>query len=104
MPKPASHAVSTQVPELQDSEAFARLHALPHAPQWVVVFRGDSQPLFGFPSQLSYPEEQVIVQTPFTHAAVPYGLAQTLPQLPQLFRSVSVLTSHPLATLASQLE
>jgi len=42
-------------------------------------------------------------QTPPVQLAVPFALLQTLPQLPQLFKSVLRLISQPLPALASQL-
>lgn len=43
-PQPGSHAPSTHVPVLQLSAALARLHAMPHARQFALVFRRSSQP------------------------------------------------------------
>jgi hypothetical protein len=43
-----------------------------------------------------------IAQLPCTHAAVAFGRTQTWPHVPQLFGSVLVLVSHPLAQLPSQ--
>jgi hypothetical protein len=61
-----------------------------------------SQPLFGFPSQLSKPNVQLGLQTPEAHAVVPCALAQARPQAPQ-FALVSRAASQPFETFASQL-
>ena len=54
-----------------------------------------SHPFFGSPSQLPYPCEQAISQTPFAHEAMPRVLLHTTPQPPQFELSDSLLTSHP---------
>jgi hypothetical protein len=56
--KPAAHAPSVQLPDAQDSEALARSHAVPHAPQFASVVRLASQPLLDCPSQLANPGTQ----------------------------------------------
>jgi hypothetical protein len=46
------HAPSVQLPLGQLAAAFAKLHVIPHALQFVVVFSVASQPLLARPSQL----------------------------------------------------
>jgi len=56
-----------------------------------------SQPLAALPSQLAKPALQLAtVQAPAMQAAVPLGAEQTVPQAPQLFRSVCSFTQTPL--------
>jgi hypothetical protein len=63
-----------------------------------------SHPLAGSPSQLAKPGLQLTPQLPAVQVAVPLGpLGHTWPQVPQLFTSLPVATSHPLAGLLSQL-
>jgi hypothetical protein len=52
LPQPASHAITWHVPDSHDSVAFARLHALPQAPQFWSDLSGVSQPVATSPSQL----------------------------------------------------
>src|SRR5438093_1322437 len=50
---PAVQVPSVHVPATQVSEAFARSHTAPQAPQSVSVLMFFSQPLLGLPSQLA---------------------------------------------------
>lgn len=80
-------------------------HARPQVPQleWPTL-RLASQPFALEPSQSAQPALQTRVHRPPLHADVALETAgQTFPHAPQLFRSVAVLTSHPLALLPSQL-
>jgi hypothetical protein len=87
---------SVQVPPLQLGEAWFELHTRPHAPQLLkLVFRFVSQPVPGFPSQSPEPGLQAIPHTPLLHAGVPPPELQTLPQLLQLFLSLSRSASQP---------
>ncbi len=81
-------------------------HCTPHAPQLfasMTVLR--SQPLSGSASQLAQPATHVKPHTPAAHVGVLCGgVLHGAPQAPQLFTSVTALTSQPLAGLPSQLE
>jgi hypothetical protein len=101
--KPALQLCTLHVPVLQVAVAFGREHTLPHAPQFVVVVSGASQPFFGSPSQLPQPDVQVGTHRPFWHCVDPWPFEQTVPQAPQLFTSVSRVVSQPLGPLPSQL-
>jgi len=52
LPKPEEQAPSAQLPEAQDSAAFARSQTAPHVPQLDSVVRLVSQPFAALPSQL----------------------------------------------------
>jgi hypothetical protein len=52
LPKPEEHAPSAQVPEAQDSAAFARSQTAPQVPQLDRVVRLVSHPFAALPSQL----------------------------------------------------
>lgn len=104
--KPELHDATAQLPELQLALPFATKHALPQAPQWLVLLLVfTSQPLPALPSQSAVGGTQELMpQTPFTQLGVaPPGLGQTLPHAPQWLTFVLVLTSQPFATLLSQL-
>ncbi len=63
-----------------------------------------SQPLAALPSQSPVPRLQLVQpQLPATQLGVPFGQAQTLPQLPQLLTLVAVLVSQPSLRLPLQL-
>jgi hypothetical protein len=71
-------------------------------PQLFSVLTLVSQPLFGSPSQLSYPAEQVGTHTLFWHLVVPFGFVHVMPHAPQLLTVFSA-TSQPLEARLSQL-
>ena len=77
---------------------------IPQPPQLfgsVALF--DSQPFVALPSQLLKPALQEIPQTPALQALEEFARAgHTVPQVPQLLRSVALADSQPLATLPSQ--
>ena len=52
LPEPELQELIAQLPVEQVAVALARLHAVPQAPQLVVVFREVSQPLLALLSQL----------------------------------------------------
>jgi hypothetical protein len=52
LPNPEEQAPSAQLPEAQDSAAFARSQTAPHVPQLDRVVRLVSQPFAALPSQL----------------------------------------------------
>jgi hypothetical protein len=52
------HAKPPALLPLGQQSGLAPAHALPQAPQWVVVFRAASQPLAALPSQSPYPALQ----------------------------------------------
>jgi hypothetical protein len=51
LPKFALQEPIVQLPVVQVAEALAREHGVPHAPQLVLVLRGDSQPFGRLESQ-----------------------------------------------------
>jgi hypothetical protein len=53
------HIAIWQVPVEQVAVAFAREHMTPHAPQWLSVLSGCSQPLASLPSQSPNPALQL---------------------------------------------
>jgi hypothetical protein len=91
-------------PETQDSEAFARLHTAPQAPQLArFVFRFVSQPSAELPLQSPRPVLQLeMPQTPATQFAVPPVDGQTFPHALQFDTLVCVFTSQPLDAMPSQ--
>jgi hypothetical protein len=101
---PLLHEVIAHELALQEDEAFARLHALPHVPQFALLVRVSvSQPLAAFASQLPKFGRQVESwQTPAEQAAVPLANAHALMHEPQRFGSVFRFASHPFAGLPSQ--
>ena len=89
-------------PELQIRVAR---HALPHAPQLVVVRTSVSHPFVRTPSQFAKPAPHEIPQMPVVQIAVVFGAAapgHVTPHVPQFSRSVCRLTSHPVAATPSQ--
>lgn len=87
---------------LHASVALAVLHTSPHAPQLLVFVMSVSQPLATLLSQFAWPESHLIVHVDPTQLPVPPAWLHALPQPPQLFVSLVVLISQPLATLLSQ--
>jgi hypothetical protein len=79
-------------------------HTTPHAPQLNTVFRDDSHPVNGFPSQLPNPGLQATIwHVPLSHALVAFGAMQLRPHAPQLFMLLKMLVSHPSAGFPLQL-
>jgi hypothetical protein len=104
-PKPGSHD-SPQVPLAQVAAPLVPLgQTRPQVPQLPAELSvATSQPLLGWLSQSELPGEQVMRQTPITHAAVLLGPeAHALPQAPQLPALLLRFTSQPLAGSPSQL-
>jgi hypothetical protein len=95
LPYPAVHVPSVHVPDAQLSPAFGRSQITPQPPQSVSVRMLFSQPLFGLPSQLAYPDAQVGVHTPEEHTVVPLALEQATPHALQLAALVFRLASQP---------
>lgn len=103
LPKPELHEM-LQLPVVHDGVPLFVLQAAPHDPQWLVLLdRLVSQPFTTLPSQFPKPELQVMPQDPATQLAVPLAVLQAAPQAPQWLVLVLMLTSQPLAALASQL-
>jgi hypothetical protein len=68
-------------------------HARPHAPQFIAVLSGVSQPLVALPSQLAKPAlHDATTQPPAEHPATALGSEQDRPQEPQFPTSVLVST------------
>jgi hypothetical protein len=55
LPQPALQVWIWQAPDEHVAVAWARLHAVPHAPQLLVVLSGASHPFASLPSQLPQP-------------------------------------------------
>ena len=101
--KPAWHVVTAHVPAAQLVVAWGNAQALPHAPQFVLVVSGDSQPVATLLSQSPKPGLHVIWQAPAVHCEVAVcAVEHTLRHRPQLPASVVSVISQPLAGLASQ--
>jgi hypothetical protein len=101
-PKPATHAVMTQLPVRQLVVAFARAQPTLQPPQSVLVISDVSQPVASLPSQS--PKLAVhapIAQVPVAQVAVAFVREQLDPQPPQ-FTSVVMGVSQPLGSTASQ--
>jgi hypothetical protein len=104
LPQPDRQLPSWHTPPKQLAEAFAKLHAVAHVPQWVTdVLRLTSQPLFTLPSQLPQPELHVMAQAPPLQLGTPFVALQTTAQLPQLFTFELTFSSQPLPATPSQL-
>jgi hypothetical protein len=103
-PKPALQVPSEQLPEAQDSPAFARSQTAPQVPQFERVVRLVSQPFAELPSQLAKPALQVPSwHAPLKHVAPAFAKLQTVPQAPQFEALVFVFVSHPSDTRPLQL-
>jgi len=103
-PKPATHTLEHALPE-QAGTALGRVaHAVPHAPQCVVLVRvSASQPLATLRSQSPKPvAHDATVHTLAAHAPVALGGAQPRLQAPQWAALVRVSTSQPLLASPSQ--
>jgi hypothetical protein len=103
LPNPSLQEASAHEPAAQVGVAFAKVQALPQAPQWKVdVFRLVSQPFAALPSQLPEPWLQAIEQFPPAQLGMPLVALQALPQAPQCVTVLEVLTSQPVAYCRSQ--
>jgi len=81
---------------------LAREHLVPHAPQFMSVLSGVSQPLLSTPSQLPQPLlQEAIWHVPVEQVAVALVREQVVPQAPQ-FVSVLSCVSQPSARLMLQ--
>jgi hypothetical protein len=97
------HAPKLHFELLHTPVALAYVHAAPHAPQLSgSVFKYDSHPLFGLPSQFPKPFVHVGTHTPEVHAVVPFGLVHCVLHDPHAV-TVFSCASHPLLTRPSQL-
>ena len=100
--KPALQLVISHAPVSQLSDALARSHRTPHAPQLVRVVSAVSQPLTSTPSQLAKPASQPAVwHDPVAQVSGPLAREHSRLHSPQ---SVTVrrLVSQPLAARPSQ--
>ena len=86
---PELHDWMLHAPEEQLPAAFAGLHGTPHAPQFVVVFSGVSQPLTGLPSQspnptgrCSLPIRATLKHSPRTPSASGLSASEAPPNMP----------------------
>ncbi len=96
--KPATQDASAQLPVEQVEFAFAKAHALPHAPQLLVLVRLASQPLAALPSQSANPTlHEAMAHCDPVHLGEALERAQTLPHAPQLLLLLVRSTSHPFA-------
>jgi hypothetical protein len=103
--KPSLQLAMPHLDEEQAGTPLATVQLLPQLPQLVtLVVKFVSQPLLARPSQSPRPGEQLDTpHTPPTQLGVPPVAEQTLPQVLQLFTSVFVFVSQPLAIWPSQL-
>lgn len=92
-------------PDEQVPVPLLTTHATPQAPQlFTLLVRFVSQPSATWPLQSPAPGAQLAMpHTPPLQLGVPPVVEHWLPQAPQLFTFVAVLTSQPLAALLSQL-
>ena len=102
---PGLHAAIAHVEPTQFAAPLAAEHTWPHVLQlFTLLVRFDSQPLAVIPSQLPKPAlHAATVQVPPAHPGMPFGAAQTFPQVPQLLTLLVTLVSQPFAALPSQL-
>jgi hypothetical protein len=102
LPKPPLQLWTWQLPPPHVATPFATAHALPHAPQWVVLLSAVSQPLAMLPSQLPKPVVQpASAHIPALQDALPLAKEHALPHIPQCVVLLSEV-SQPLAMLPSQ--
>jgi hypothetical protein len=104
-PDAAQTVVVSHAPSLQKGvRPVGAEQTLPHAPQWTTAVRTSvSQPSAGLPLQSRKPSAHApTTQRPPAQALVALASAQRAPQEPQLFGSVAVPTSQPLASTPSQ--
>lgn len=103
--KPGLHRTKRHAPSVQSLVALARLHVLPHAPQFIALVRVlTSHPSLGTRLQSAKPARHIpIPHTPIEHAGVLFAsIPQTREQPPQLLGSFVVFASQPLASTLSQ--
>jgi hypothetical protein len=106
LPQPALQEATPQAPAEQPRVPFGgATQTVPQLPQLLTslpVFT--SQPLAVWPSQFLYGAlQEAMPQTLDEQPAVPFGgVAQTVPQAPQLATLVAVFTSHPSPAAALQ--
>ncbi len=100
---PAGHP-DTHTPMLALHTGVAPVHALPHAPQFVVLLSGVSHPLAAIPSQLPKPAEHMpIPQVDAVQAGVPFVTApHAAPQRPQCETLLARSVSQPSETIPLQ--
>ena len=102
--KPALQTPSVHAPPGHVVLAFARVHTLPHVPQFAGAVSEASQPSPSAPLQLPKPMLHVpIAHIPLAHVAVALTREHERPQPPQ-FVSVWIDVSQPVASLPSQSE
>jgi hypothetical protein len=102
--KPGVQDAILHCPDTHDPLPFVTTHATPQAPQlFAFVVRSVSQPSATWPLQSPAPGAQLAMpHTPPVQLGVPPDVEHLFPQPLQLFTLVAVLTSQPLAALASQ--
>jgi hypothetical protein len=81
---------------------FIVVHTLLHAPQFMTVLTGVSQPFVTLPSQLPKPGAHWTEHPPLEQLGVSLFELQTLPHAPQLLTSVAVLVSQSVPGLVGQ--
>ena len=102
LPHRETQEAMRQVPPEQVAVAWARVQAVPHEPQSLVVSREVSQPLESVPSQSSHSESQVSIwQLPVLQVAVAWARLQEVLQAPQCCREFRRV-SQPLLSMPSQ--
>src|SRR5262245_48469700 len=97
-PKPRLHEATTHTRLPHPGTALGGAHTLPQAPQFCTVARFTSQPSPAMLLQSANPKLQARAHLPKLHtglALAPPG--HTLPQAPQLNRSLDEATSQPSA-------
>jgi hypothetical protein len=101
-PKPAEQAATPQTPPTQFGVPLAAEHTWLQLPQLLMLVDVlVSHPLFGFPSQLPKPDEQLGTHAPALQATVPFAFVHAAPHAPQ-FNAVVRLVSQPFLELPSQ--
>jgi hypothetical protein len=102
LPKPMLHDAIAHEPVAHVAVALLRAQAAPHAPQFVSVLVGASQPFIAFASQLPKPMlHDCTAHVPVLHVGVAFGVAHATRHPPQ-FATVFSRTSQPFASLMSQ--
>jgi hypothetical protein len=103
-PKPALQLAMVHALIAHADVALRRAQARPQVPQFVESARmSASQPSLAMPLQSAVPSAHAMPQRPIAQVPTPPSPAgHTLPHAPQLFGSVCVFTSQPLAAFMSQ--
>ena len=85
LPHPAAQ-VTPHIPMVHNAPVACAPtgHMLPQVPQFDRVFSGASQPSAAMPLQFPQPASQLKPHIPAVQDGVEFGLAQALPQAPQL--------------------